>query len=188
MKTPTRFLLAALAAAALTACPEVQVPVQFGDSSTPLDPALWNGAWMNPSEPDELIELRVDSKNPNVLLGEESDAEEEDDGLVMRVQPLQPSSGEDDLFVAIGINEDRPLFGTPHLISRPDDDVLVFWTVNHAAIEAAIEAGTLQGSLTRPDDKGSHCELEATPANEAELAKPGYWRWTEPLTLYRQGE
>ena len=124
---------------------------------------------------------------PGVLITSEED-KEEDEKLEFHLRQVSDDPEEEDLFFAIPTTKESEGEGTPYLLSRSEDDVFYFWTVNHDAVEAGVEKGVLKGKITQPDDKGSHVKLDAVESNYRQLIKPAYWNWLQPTCIYRSAE
>ena len=182
----THLFLTSVAVLMLTACPEVQVPMDFGAAPAQLDADDWNGLWENPASPGESMRIKIDPKRPNIVFAEELDDDEEEP-TTFHLRRVSSKSDHDDLYFMLPESEDSFFTSTPYLLREADDGVLCFWMVNHDTVEAALESGTLKGKITRPDDKGSHCSLEAVKSNYTELIKPQYWEWLKPFFIYRSG-
>lgn len=185
----TRLCLASVAALMLTSCPEVHVPIDFGAAPAKLEADGWNGQWINPGSPEEAIQFSVDPKRPDVLVTAEK-KEDKEDRMEFHLRQVSTDPKHDDLFFVLIPSEEPPetaKSASPYLLKMTDDHVIFFWAVNHDAIEAGLKSGDLKGKITRPDDKGSHCAIDAVEANYAELIKSEYWNWLEPTCISRSG-
>ncbi len=182
----TRLCLASVAALMLTACPEVHVPIDFGASPAQLKADEWNGLWSNPSAPEEEIRFAVDPARPHVLVTTEND-KDDDERMEFHLRQVSKDPEHEDLFFALVPSQDPPKTATPYLLREAEDGVVFFWLIDHDTVEAGIESGALRGKVTKPDNKGSHCSIDAIEPNYVELIKPQYWNWLEPTCIYRSG-
>lgn len=182
----TRLCLASVATLILTACPEVHVPMNFGTAPARLEAGDWNGSWSNPASPDETMRFTVDPKHRGIIVAEEEGGKKGDDEkLTFHLRQVSSDSEHDDLYFMLTESDDSLMTGTPYLLREGDDGVVFFWVIDHDAVEAGINSGALRGKVVKPDEKGTHCTIEAVESNYAELIKPQYWNWLEPTCIHR---
>lgn len=187
MKTALlRSAAALLLAAALCACPETTVPDGFGGGPVSLKAADWEGTWSPVDEPEESFSFQVLDAAQGVLeLREIKEGGEKDEAFTLTLRETTGGKTEPGLCFAILKDKKKPAGGLHLLRAEGKGRSLLLWAIDHKAVNAALKAGELKGSVTADKD-GDHNSLAADPANAAALLAPRFWNWTEPTVMVRR--
>ena len=184
MRTPLVFL-GALAIACLTSCPETKVQRDFGLKPAVLKSAEWEGDWASASNPHETMHFAIVSAEAGVFHAMEP-AKEGKKGEVIEVVVRHQSEDKDSrLFFMTNFEKKGDAMGSINLLSKPDANLFNLWSPNNEAIEKAIAAGKLKGTIKKDKD-GDHCTLTADPENYKALGNPSYWEWTKPQAFFKE--
>lgn len=190
MKPRLLRLLACIGLAAmLSSCPETTVGPDFGLQAATLKAEYWNGTYEVAGD-DDVFKVEVSDAAKGQLTLTEVPADEKKDKhepLLLTLRRASLEKDDEDLHFATLIEEGKKTENLPlYLVETKSKDDILLWGVNQKAVEAAIKAGTLKGSLKVPDKDGPHCHLDSDPANYAQLVQPQFWQWREPAALVRQ--
>jgi hypothetical protein len=173
-------------AAALCACPETSVPDGFGSGPMPLKEAEWGGVWSPVDEPEETFSFQVlDAAQGLLELRETKDGEKKDETFTLALRQTAAEKKEAGLCFAILKDKKKPAGGLHLLRVANNGRSFLLWAIDHKAVNAAIKAGELKGSV-RADKDGDHNSLAADPANAAALLAPRFWNWTAPTVMVRR--
>lgn len=180
MKSAIRIAIVAFLACTLTSCPETTVDEDFGAQPAVLKAEDWNGMWKPAGDDDEARFTVLDASSGVVRL-DDGDAEDKPTKILMR----QPTESKTPLrFVTFreAGEKNKPL--ALYLLREGEDGVIFIWSIDHEAVQKAIQSGRLKGSTKSvKDDPKNH--LAADPANYPVLLEPQFWKWTEPMCLQR---
>lgn len=195
MRTLFRSSLAGLCALILSACPQTDVPRNFGTGPVTLMAADWQGRWRESTDDDSLLFTVTDAaKGALTILPSDSEAKKEPPIEVLIREAGKTKDGET---LAFMLTFEKPgnERGSLNLITVPDKErdkgSFHLWGIQHDVIEKAVQSGELKGeikSVKEKDDEKphNHTELAADASNYAKLIDPKYWEWTKPSTFIRQ--
>lgn len=185
MKTFLRVLGSAFLACLLAACPETTVNEDFGVKPSAVDAADWSGSWQAIDD-DDVIQFTVtDAQSAVIRMTEPDDKDDEPVEFRLRQAAAGDKSGLQ--FALITEKDSKPAKTTLHLLRQAEEGILLLWTLDDEAVEAALKAGQLKGTTQRVKNE-PHNHLDSDPANPPKLLAPQFWRWTEPAILKRISE
>lgn len=185
MKTFLRIFGSAFLACLLSACPETTVNEDFGVNPPAVDAADWSGSWQAIDD-DDVIQFTVtDAEKGVIRMTEPDDKDDEPVEFHLRQAAAGDKSGLQ--FALITEKASKPAKITLHLLRQAEEGILLLWTLDDEAVEAALKAGQLKGTTQRVKNE-PHNHLDSDPANATKLLAPQFWRWTEPAVLKRLQE
>lgn len=183
MKKLLRFVVGALLACCMTACPETTVNDDFGLKPAALKAADWNGSWTPADDDDDEVQFEVVEADQGKIVMTEPDRKDAK-AIEFHLRRASADAKIKLVFAAAHERDAKKPGGMLFLMREADDGVIYTWSVNHEAVAAAVKAGQLQGTV-RSDKEGAHSHLESVPANYVKMLEPQFWNWSEPTCLKR---